>query len=83
MNFLFAVEMAAALDDGESKKKRKPKERRPARTMVIGFVRRKDRGRAMLAKVRIRKLQAVGNPACSPNGQGNLEDRRGLALRNP
>ncbi len=50
MNFRLAVEMAAASEEGESRKMRKPKERTAARTMVIGLVRRKDRGNAMLVK---------------------------------
>lgn len=50
LNFRLAVEMAAAFDDGESRKTRKPKERTAARTIVTGLVRRRDRGKAMLVK---------------------------------
>lgn len=50
MNFRLAVEMAAAFDEGESRKTRKPKERTAARTIVTGLVRRRDRGKAMLVE---------------------------------
>jgi len=58
LNFRLAVEIAAAFEEGESRKMRKPKERTAARTMVIGLVRRRDRGNAML----------VGTTICWPTG---------------
>ena len=49
MNFLLAVDMAAALDDGDNRKIRKPKESIIAKAILIGFVLRSDRGRDMIS----------------------------------
>lgn len=50
-NFRFAVEMAAAFEDGEKRKTRKPSDNKPARTNVIGFVRRIALGMAIVPDV--------------------------------
>lgn len=52
LNFLFAVEMAAALEDGESRNMRKPKKSTMARAMLIGLVLRNDLASAILPRVR-------------------------------
>lgn len=49
-NFRFAVEMAAALEEGEKMKTRKPRANKVARTNVIGFVRRMALGKAIVAE---------------------------------
>ena len=46
--FRLAVETAAASEDGEKMKKRKPTERNAASTSVMGFVRRIDLAMAIL-----------------------------------
>lgn len=51
--------MEAAFDEGERMKTRKPKERIPARTRVIGLVRRKARGKAMMIAWEV-KLEMSG-----------------------
>ena len=48
MNFLFAVDIAAALEVGERRKIRKPKDRTMAKAMLMGLVLRKDLGSAMM-----------------------------------
>lgn len=50
LNFRFAVDRAAALEDGDSRKMRKPKESTPARITVIGFVRRSVLASAIASK---------------------------------
>ena len=50
-NFRFAVDTAAALEDGERIKKRKPIDNTQARMIVMGFVRRIALGRAMMEVV--------------------------------
>lgn len=46
--FRFAVETAPELEDGAKRKMTKPKDRTAANTSVMGFVRRIERGRAMM-----------------------------------
>ena len=48
--FRFAVETAAASEDGERMKMRNPTERRAASTSVIGFVRRIDLAIAIVSR---------------------------------
>ena len=48
LNFLLAVEIAAAFEDGERRKIRKPKVSTAARAILIGLVLRKDLGNAIL-----------------------------------
>ena len=58
MNFRFAVDRAAALEEGDSRKTRNPNERTPARTIVMGLVRRNDLVNAMPSKA---KNESRGN----------------------
>ena len=58
MNFLLAVEIAAALEDGERRKRRKPRESTMASTILMGLVLRKDLEKAILLGARRRVLQA-------------------------
>lgn len=52
LNFFFAAEMDAAFDEGEMRKMRKPNERIPASTSVIGLVRRNALGNAMATRTK-------------------------------
>lgn len=53
LNFFFAAEMEAAFDEGEMRKTRKPNERMPASTSVIGLVRRNALGNAMAVQIKM------------------------------
>ena len=53
LNFCFAAARDDALDDGEMRKTKNPKQSNPAKTRVMGFVRRSDLGSAMMDRVRL------------------------------